>query len=234
MKPYWANWMYVDEQRKFAYCPIPKVASSSLDMWFFESLGVPHHVLEPKGNLYHIANLYRRIQGDRPWQLAQSGKLKSYFKFILVRNPFPRLVSVFLNKRMFRPNHRRLPVANGMTFHDFITIICAQKDLQMDGHWSPQYLYFDRMSYNFIGKFENLEQNWRYLAERLNLQHIPRRHLQQNQLTNDITGDFSRTPPDELQNMAVFPDYEHFYTKELRQMVRSRYRDDFIFWANGT
>ncbi|MGI8982135.1 MAG: sulfotransferase family protein [Pirellulaceae bacterium] len=94
---------FVSPQHRLVYCPIPKVACSSLKLWWAEltkgaiapfvskskrgELIVDHGLLNERFKLHHQSQL-----GGRP--LREEG----WFRFAFVRNPWARLVSVFVNK----------------------------------------------------------------------------------------------------------------------------------------
>jgi hypothetical protein len=99
---------YVSEQHRLVYCPIQKVACSSLKLWWAELMEgtadsfisetrygqtIDHGGLNDRFKLHRQA---RRL-GRRP--LTDDG----WFRIVFVRNPWSRLVSVFANK--FVPVH---------------------------------------------------------------------------------------------------------------------------------
>src|SRR5690349_21216492 len=102
---------FVSGQRKLLYCPIQKVASSSIKLWWakleegshakyaeVDGLTPPdcegakwgyvaHHKMEGFTFWHHRHQLGRRPLDDDSW-----------FRFAFVRNPWARVVSCFLNK----------------------------------------------------------------------------------------------------------------------------------------
>jgi hypothetical protein len=100
---------YISEKHRLVYCPIQKVACSSLKLWFaalvdgpqtharFTSatshgLAVDHGALNEEYKLHGKPLLERRPLDDGEWM-----------RFVFVRNPWSRLVSTFVNK--FVPVH---------------------------------------------------------------------------------------------------------------------------------
>jgi hypothetical protein len=93
------NRYYVSRRQRLLYCPIQKVACTSLKVWWAEHEGWPLD----RENL-EVTNLHCPFQaqfaygkqaellGDEP--LDDPG----WFRFVFVRNPWTRLVSAFLNK----------------------------------------------------------------------------------------------------------------------------------------
>jgi hypothetical protein len=86
----------LDERNKLIYCPIPKVACSSLKMWLLRNTGVEQSLELTAVHDYASRRLRLRHLG---WREARR-RLEdpSYFKFVFVRSPFSRLVSAFLDK----------------------------------------------------------------------------------------------------------------------------------------
>lgn len=100
---------YVSERHRLVYCPIQKIACSSLKLWWAQLVdgtsapfvstnlrgetSIDHFALNEHYKLH-----YQPVElGQRP--LTEAGWLRVVF----VRNPWARIVSAFLNK--FVPNH---------------------------------------------------------------------------------------------------------------------------------
>jgi hypothetical protein len=93
------NRFYISKQNRLLYCPIPKVACTSLKVWWaefergpqsFQDVAGPelHHHLEVQfGYGQHADEL-----GDDPLDDPR------WFRFAFVRNPWARLVSAFVSK----------------------------------------------------------------------------------------------------------------------------------------
>ena len=99
---------YVSERHRLVYCPIQKVACSSLKLWWAEIMEgtAGTFISETRygqkidhGGLNDRFKLHRQAErlGRRP--LIEDG----WFRIVFVRNPWSRLVSVFANK--FVPVH---------------------------------------------------------------------------------------------------------------------------------
>jgi hypothetical protein len=98
---------YVSQRRRLVYCPIQKVACSSIKLWWAElDETLPEHFLpvDESGQKFidhrrlneryrlqhHVQELGRRPLTDDDW-----------FRFVFVRNPWSRLVSAFINKFVY-------------------------------------------------------------------------------------------------------------------------------------
>lgn len=164
----------VDRKNKLLYCYIPKVASSNMK-----------RLMLTLQNFTNDSNLIKHFnkQGfeflsdvDPTERVAM---LKSYFKFLFVRNPQLRLVSAFKNKflkpntafqlmygqnivfRYRRPSMpRKLIKGDDVTFQEFTRYLVDKNHdmLTTNEHWMPMYNLCQPcyIKYDFIGSFEEL------------------------------------------------------------------------------
>lgn len=108
---------------------------------------------------------------DRPSDIIKKNGQSiwdEYYKFSFVRNPWDRLVSMFF----FRRDYRKMYPSN-FPFEEFLF-----DWVEKNCNWQ-QYCWFeDRMEeFDFIGRFENLEADFRHIcevigAEGLELPHV--------------------------------------------------------------
>jgi len=122
-----------------------------------------------------------------------------YIKFTFVRNPFDRLVSLYF---YFRQNSRH-KLNPDTTFHDFLTCRMNQYAIkpQMD------FISFEPAeigSCDFIGRYENLEDDWKVIAKTLGV-------------ANELP----------KVNTTKHDDYRKYYTHELKQWVYNNHLIDF-------
>jgi hypothetical protein len=136
------------------------------------------------------------------------------FKFAIVRNPYARVLSCYLDKFSHgRLNTtalgKRLGADKAVDFAEFVERIAAQTPEQMDPHWRIQYfnIYCDRIRYDQFVKFENYEEEFGALMQRF---------FGRSEIRNVRKGKHKAE--------MKLADY---YTPELARAVREKYARDF-------
>jgi len=101
--------LFVSDERKYIYCPIPKAACSSWKLTLLRLTGK---------DLSNVTNIHLWRMTDKILKRALhynttqlETRLKKYFKFMFVREPLERLVSAYLDKCFRDPNYNWLSPA---------------------------------------------------------------------------------------------------------------------------
>ena len=139
-------------------------------------------------------NLRKRIRRDfnARWDLSLRGSITDYYKFAFVRNPWVRAVSAF------RELIRRYPFGQakaneeaGLTYNEIHDLMSGHVDFEnfinflvnierdhsdvINGHWRTQIISLNMhhkkgaMEYDFFGKLENVDKDFRVAQKRLGL-----------------------------------------------------------------
>jgi len=149
------------------------------------------------------------------------------FTFCFVRNPYTRLLSGYLDK-VVRGEPQKNNIleflglsddpATEIAFSTFVRAVCAMRPEQQDAHWRVQYYQTCQtgIDFNFVGKFENLEADLRTVAERLGISTF---------INNKTFGSAGHTSRHHATGAEA--KLAHFYTPELKRLVREAYEKDF-------
>jgi len=184
---------------KNVFIHVPKCAGSSMERLYF--VGGAAHM-----NLYHIT---RRPNFN-----------KSFIRWAFIRNPYTRIASAYFamsgvteTERIIKREHK--------TFKDFIMNIYKYLPKSIDYkveyggyqvyHILPLYYYLkdDKYEMNFIGRFENLQEDWKKLTKLIGvnskLYHI-------NKTTKKPTN------------------YLSLYDNDMKSIIESVYKLDFEYY----
>lgn len=175
--------MIVDHERRFVFYHIPKTGGSSMAI-----------------------ALAGRDPGsrERGWQKAlhSSGFMhdntpapEGYFTFAFFRNPYDRMVSLYQ------------ALAPPILFPRFVESCLVRRTISHIA-LRPQTNMIDPRTLSFEGNYEDIEADWNYLNDKLDLG-VPYEKL-----------------PRENQS-GVYKDYESFYDSEAVNLVRRVYQQDF-------
>ena len=220
----------VNEDRKILFCPINKVACSTLKsaMWAATNVPLTHAPCNWHGFI-------RRQLGLHRYDVRRANKIlrsSEYFKFTFVRNPWSRLVSGFVNKFVDQLKPPGLHIINklgvssdSIRFRDFVYFLQSKDTSTFNRHWRPQADFLANTSFDFIGKFEHLQEDYSLVARRLNLNpRLEHRNRTKYALGNtECVADISA---EKLNDLLSFPTYQFFYTPELIEIVGRIYADD--------
>lgn len=176
LRPARANYlMNISPTYKFIYFETPKVACSTIKRTFqaaeAEALGVSlgKHLHERETSpLKSVMEINDNIQS-----ILYKGE---YFKFTFVRNPYPRVLSAYLDKIIQNEweRKRHLPLLGFApdsypSFLEFLQRIADQNPEDMDIHWCPQTVLTASKSIemDFIGRFEHFASDFELLCNKI-------------------------------------------------------------------
>lgn len=206
-----------------------KCACSSIKRWYLDVHGIPMASLG--GPVYKVIGYgdteYTAVEWHRPQQYDD------FRKFVLVRNPYSRVVSGFLNKYALTqefPNH------GWQTFNEFL--LALRKDTRFrkvdQHHFCPQfseaYPQFERAGFRFddVLRVESLEQDIARISGLLDVPLVAVRTANRTEYARDAhdIANMGDVRIDDYDPQHV-PTYEHFYTPAGARLVREVYRVDF-------
>ncbi len=175
--------MLISDSHKFIFLRMRKVASTSM-----QAILRPLCIPVPQSKFAHLKSRARLEWNYRQYVpraheniLAAKNRMprenfNDYFKFAFVRNPWERLVSEYefiLN----RPQHGRHKRVNSLNnFAEFIHMQIPRKDAYQFNMLCNRK---GRLLMDFVGKLENLDQDWKTVCERTGIPHqtLPRKNV---------------------------------------------------------
>ncbi|KAF6716837.1 Carbohydrate sulfotransferase 11 [Oryzias melastigma] len=174
--------LIVDDKHGLIYCYVPKVACTNWKrvLMVLGSGGRYTDPLAIPANEAHVAGKLRSLSDFSPAEINQ--RLRSYLKFIFVREPFERLVSAYRNKftRSYNtafhkrygtkivqrhrqnPSRDALQQGNDVSFREFVQYLVdprTQREEPFNEHWERVHSLCHPclIHYDVVGKYETLE-----------------------------------------------------------------------------
>lgn len=215
-------------RKRFVFCPISKVANSSLKAFFIQaelmSMGQPQGAQDLDTKIIHDV-FYGPLLSPMQLKKAHLERIlteKGFFKFVFVRNPVDRVLSCYLD-RVRAPGsvpHQIVFDALGktdedtVTFSEFLDFVASQDVKAMNPHWRPQYheCGYDVIAYDAVYKFETLADGVSDVLDRL----YPG---QKDKI--DLSVNYSPAQTDAADKRA------QYVTAEDERKIHEIYRQDF-------
>ncbi|GJP86035.1 hypothetical protein CLOP_g16102 [Closterium sp. NIES-67] len=242
----WSWFTQVEEKLKLVVCTMPKVAANSWLMWLRAKLGQPNPndpilALDVDKAGWHL--LGRHFTEKEAVRLVTR---PDFFRFTFVRNPFSRALSAYSNKLVVSdtPNNKTGPGSRAywnerffrfikpqfdllkdeddlVSFPDFMRLVAMLKKnyrWKMDRHIAPQVdvCFMQMIKYDFVGRFENLEEDAKYVVNRFGGDHL------------DIFNFGVNAHQTKADSKLVKK-----YTKDAYELVKEVYAQDFFIPLNN-
>lgn len=200
--------LLVNHSKKYVFIDNPKSASSTvkMELWDLER-AEGRKSGEPLPTSIHGAPFLRTSYGR---------EILGYLAFAVVRNPYARVLSAYLDKIVSEPatgnifrKQARIGSGASVTFPEFVKILSQSTTIEDDRHWTEQYdnLLQGCFRIDLLGSVENLDGFLAAFAERYGVEKVhPNR---------------SRHATGAVEKVC------RYYDEETRQMVAEKYRRDF-------
>tara|TARA_R110000803_G_scaffold201227_1_gene265949 strand:- start:532 stop:1095 length:564 start_codon:yes stop_codon:yes gene_type:complete len=179
--------MIYSNSNKFMFYHIPKTAGQSLHN-VLRKYTVGDHV-----NEYYVTRDMTHTAVEHTWDKYKGSE---YFSFAIVRNPYDRMFSLY----------------NFLTRIGLINEPLEQFINNMDREPSQ----FRLLNHNgvvplsFVGKFENLEEDFNFIADKINI--------------DERCTDLPKVNMDQTSNIT----YKEAFNNELKDIIDKKHHDDFI------
>jgi len=196
----------IAKELKAIFIHIPKNAGTSMEECLGGDLKKIH-----KGNVHASPRdkLYKKLWSD-----------ESYFKFCFTRNPFDRLVSAYEYDNMMakgkgyamrakgpdtgrRKKIARLAELGTEGFNIFVKDFFYNRKRKAPYWYRRQSYWTEGVKYDFIGRFENIENDFQFVADKL-------------QIENKL----------KKINVSQRKKYKDYYNEESIEIVSKYYKKD--------
>jgi len=199
MNPFYASKFFpasltLAEEEGLAWCRVGKVGTTAWSILFLLLRDVPPHQIAEAVTDLTAHDLLKQKFPSRPSErmhMVRGEHGVDYFKFMVVRHPFVRIVSAFRDKlealaehnvryhmkdapRMTSRRTFNSSVADSPTFPEFVDYLIRTPPNLMDKHWAPysKVCLPCNISYSAILRLETIQQDADWLFPRLGLEKL--------------------------------------------------------------
>ncbi|XP_072854982.2 carbohydrate sulfotransferase 9 isoform X1 [Pogona vitticeps] len=229
--------IYVEDKHKLLYCEVPKAGCSNWKRVLIVLSGLAKSAANITHNAVHYGKHLKKLDSYDLKGIHM--RLKTYTKVIFVRDPMERLVSAFRDKfehpnsyyhpvfgkaiiKKYRLNAGReaLTAGSGVTFKEFVKyLLDSHRPVGMDTHWEQinKLCYPCFINYDFIGKFETLEEDANYFLrligapEGLVFPNFKDRHATDKRTNSEVVQQYLAEIPDKERQQT----YDFYYLDYL-------------------
>ncbi|XP_048237678.1 carbohydrate sulfotransferase 11-like isoform X2 [Haliotis rufescens] len=233
--------MLVDDKHKFLYCQIPGVAQTDwrrILVFLTGQVKVASHLKISGSDVHSKYGKYLKKLSDFP-PAERKKRIQNYFKVMFVREPMERLVSSYKSKfeakyskyfhqsfgrkivKKYRkkPTKESLQKGSDVTFSEFIQFVIDSEHSEenLNEHWQQYYKQCHPclVSYDFIGKYETLNDDVNHVLEKINAAQKIKGPLGTSNFTYQeklLKTMYKSVSPKNLQRLwkIYYPDYNLF------------------------
>ncbi|SDM24968.1 Sulfotransferase family protein [Catalinimonas alkaloidigena] len=207
--------VYDIRKHKFWFIDIPRTSSSSIKVELSHQFGPSYgktNLLEKKFAQKSAFKDHRTAQEMQ--QVLGRALWDEIFKFTLVRNPWDRMVSLYAYRR------KKGTIPPDLSFRDLVLQFNSPRYMlahalhARHSYYYPQVDFLQdaqgKMMVDFVGRYENREEDLKVIAERLGCPGLGRLLLQSAKPTKH---------------------YATFYDEETREIIRRVYAQDIALFG---
>ena len=161
-----SNKLYVDDKHKFIYCHMPRTASTTWLGVLLPLNGKIHKDVHHKSHMRTLAN-YTTEQAF--------SRLRNYFKFVFVREPFQRLLSAYKTRNYYKK--KTLRGRPRVSFPEFVRYFISNFERYRFTR-RPKLMWKTiasecapcHVDYNFIGHYKTLGRDANFVLKKLGVE----------------------------------------------------------------
>jgi len=248
--PYGA--MMVAQRQKLFYIPVAKCACTSLKSMMVQLAEVEKAEIAIELGVHFVTDRFntgvqlKDLPIDRAREILASG---DYFKFGVIRDPFERLVSAYLEKFVYKRRNQRnllhtrpvisavqgsaeIDIEQGISFDAFVGYILSQDPFELDAHWRPQHLYFLGVRHlSRVFRLEEIGQLETYLQRHHGVE-IELGHENRTRKSDVVLPEASTLAAAAFDKLDAIDPASFFATRHA-DAIRNYYREDFEFYDSA-
>jgi len=199
--------------KKCIFVHIPKTAGSSIEdaIWGDDlSIRTVEHLwmgaVRPGYNKYQSGGL-QHLLAPQIRQEVGNDIFSSYYKFSFVRNPWAKVVSQFYYLKTRPDLLQMMGLHRWSPFRSYLKALEKSHEMHVQSMEQHQFIYTQEEGciVDFVGRFENLHNDFRIVSNRLGMGDVSLPHARKSK----------RTKP-----------YQTFYTARQRQLIETIYQRD--------
>lgn len=194
------------------YIQIPKVASRSIRTAFMSFVSGQNVGDMNKEQQQEFSKKYSSHVAQKDIR----NQTPDAFIFSFVRHPYERIWSCYKNKVSNPVSDKNIFACHGINFSDsfdtFVDKICEIPDSEADRHFRSQSWFLmngNQRLIDFVGRLENMNEDWETLRQRFDLPDIPHHNS-----TSQALATLSDRNKKLLQN-RYSNDFENFYPSQF-------------------
>lgn len=215
--------VHISLKHKYIYVETPKVCCSTLKTRLI-SAELEQDIRYKEFEQIHNREFSPLLNPKQVFDFPKLTQSKDYFKFCFVRSPFSKLLSCYLDKicKQHDPRRKKICLQLGrsteskeqVSYEDFISCICDQPVSLMDPHWRTQYYQTlqNTIKYDYIGKFESFEQDYKNITELIGLKATEAKHNELRHATSACN------------------QLNKYYNKNTIEMIVKKFQIDFEYF----
>jgi len=219
----------VNDEKKFIVFWNAKAGCTAVKRWYLGTIGIdpdtvnPHKFLAARASRLSSADIQENY--------------KDYYKFIVCRNPWKRIVSYYKNKKVdvgwknkTWPIDTRITGMNteSFTFKEIVDFVCSTPDLFLEQHVRSQTSEINDIKFDKIVKLENFSRDMTEVCDTLNIEY---RNFSNPNKTRETTNKIEafNLRPSEFSELNM-PSYECFYDDDLKSMIADKFKNDIEYF----
>jgi chondroitin 4-sulfotransferase 11 len=187
----------IDHKNKFIFIHIPKTGGSSIESIFYPSIITKTGICKDIPNKHYTLDSLLK---------NEEINLGNFFSFSFIRNPWDKVLSHYLFFFKGGFDHHG-------SFFNFVKYYCdTDHKGWKNNDFLPQFDYLsldDSLAINFIGKFENLQEDFDEVCDRIG---ISRKQLP-------------------ITNKTERKHYAEYYDEKTKQIVAEKYAKDIEYFG---